>query len=113
MSTTVVQVAVVLLFALTCGVLAAAWLGGRLGVTALGVLLVAAAAWILALAAIGTESGSADDFATCSEDCGAVQYVSAVAFIAPPLLVAVAALAILVARGSRWRARRASGGEPA
>ena len=113
MSTSVVQIAVVLLFASTSGVLAAAWLRGRLGLTALAVLVVAAGVWIVGLAAIATEYRGADQFATCDEDCGAIQYVSAVVFLAPPLLIALAALAIVIARGSRWRARRTAGGEPA
>ncbi len=107
------QIAVVSLFALATGLLAAAWLRGRLGLAAVALLVVAAATWALALAAIAAEYRGADEFATCDLDCGGVQYLSAVAFLAPPLLIAVAALAMLVARGARWRARRGAGGEPA
>ncbi len=113
MSTLHVQITVVALFASSCGVLAFAWSRGRLGLAAAGVLVVAAAGWVFALAAISTEYRGASEFATCGDDCGAVQYAAAVAFLAPPLLIALAALAMLIVRGSRWRARRAAGGEPA
>ena len=109
MSPSVVQVTVVALFALMCGVLAVAWFRKRLGLVALVVLVAAVAAWGLALVAIVTESGGASEFATCGDDCGAGQFVVAVAFIASPLLVALAALGLLVSRGSRWRQRRANG----
>jgi hypothetical protein len=107
MSTWVVQVAVVALFALTCGALAAAWIRGRLGTAAIALFLVALATWVLAFAAITTEARDANEFATCDESCTAVHYVTSVAFIAPPLLMSLSALAMLVARGSRWRVRRA------
>jgi hypothetical protein len=108
MSTSVVQVLIVALFAATCGLLALAWMRGRLGVASIALLVVGVVAWIAAFAAIVTEFHGANDFATCGEDCNAVHYVSAVAFIASPLLVSLAALAMLVSRGSRWRARRAA-----
>jgi hypothetical protein len=107
MSTWVVQVAIVVLFSATCGLLAVAWMRGRLGVAAIGLLVVAVVVWAAAFAAIATEFHGANDFATCGDDCNAVHYLSAVAFIVPPLLISLAALAMLVARGSRWRARRA------
>jgi hypothetical protein len=111
MSTWVVQVAVVVLFALTCGALAAAWLKGRLGWAAIVLLAAAACIWVLAFAAIGTGFHDADSFATCGSECGATQYVSAVAFMTPPLLISLAALGMLVARGSRLRARRTASRE--
>jgi hypothetical protein len=104
----VVQVVVVALFALACGVLAAAWLRGRLGAAAIVLFAAALVAWAAAFAAIVTEYHGANDFATCETDCGAVHYVAAVGFIAPPLLISLSALAMLVARGTRWRARRAA-----
>ena len=108
MSTWIVQVVIVALFALTCGVLAAAWMRDRLGVAAIALLVAAVVAWAVAFAAIATQFHGANDFATCGSDCNPVHYVSAVAFIAPPLLISLAAFAMLVARGSRWRARRAA-----
>jgi hypothetical protein len=106
MSTVVVQIVVVGLFALTCGGLVAAWMRGRLGAAAIVLFVIALAAWIAVFAAIATEFRDANSFATCDTDCSAIHYVSAVAFLAPPLLIALSALAMLVSRGSRWRARR-------
>ena len=111
MSEWVVQVVVVALFALACGALVAAWMRGRLGVAAVALLVIAVAMWAAAFAAIATEFRGANNFATCQTDCGAIHYVSAVAFIAPPLLISLAALAILVTRGTRWHARRAAAHE--
>jgi len=111
MSTWIVQVAVVALFALACGALTLAWMRGRLGLAAIALFVIAAVTWIAVLAAINTELGDANSFATCGESCTAVHYVSAVAFVAPPLFIALAALAMLVARGSRWRLRRTAARE--
>jgi cytochrome bd-type quinol oxidase subunit 2 len=108
MSTWVVQVVIVALFALTCGALAAAWMRGRLGIAAIALLAVAVVVWAGAFVAIASGFHDADNFATCQDDCTAVHYASSVAFIAPPLLIALAALAMLVSRGSRWRERRAA-----
>ena len=99
MSTAVVQVVVVALFALTCGALAAAWMRGRLGTAAIVLFVVALVAWVAAFAAIATEFHDANNFATCESDCSAIHYVSAVAFLAPPLLIALAALAMLELMG--------------
>jgi hypothetical protein len=107
MSTWIVQVVVVVLFALTCGALAAAWMRDRLGTAAIALLLVALAVWVLVFAAISTGFRDADGFATCDTSCTSVHYVTAVAFIAPPLLIALSALAMVVVRGNRWRLRRA------
>jgi hypothetical protein len=107
MSTWIVQFLIVALFALTCGVLAVAWMRGRLGTAALVLFAVSVLVWIAAFVAITNEFHGANDFATCLDDCGTIHYVSAVAFIAPPLMIALAALAMLIARGQRWRTRRA------
>ena len=106
MSTWVVQVTVVALFALTSGALALAWMRGRLGVASLVLFGLALVVWIAAVLAITKEFHGANNFATCSDECGAIHYLSAIAFIAPPLLISLAALAMLVSRGLRWRARR-------
>lgn len=111
MSTSLVQVVVVALFALTCGALAAAWMRGRLGMAAIGLFVVALVVWVVAFAAIASEFRDANGFATCGADCSTVHYVSAVAFLAPPMLIALSALAMLVSRGSRWRLRRSSAQE--
>jgi cytochrome bd-type quinol oxidase subunit 2 len=106
-STWIVQVVVVVLFALTCGALAAAWMRGRLGTAAVALFLVALATWAVAFVAISAGFRGADEFATCDANCSTVHYVTAVIFIAPPLLIALSALAMLVVRGNRWRLGRA------
>jgi cytochrome bd-type quinol oxidase subunit 2 len=111
MSASIVQVVIVAVFALTCGALAAAWRRGRLGAVAIGVLLAAVVVWASVFIAIATEFGDANSFATCDSECSAIQYGWAVAFIAPPLLMALAALAMLVVRGTKWRSRRTSARE--
>jgi len=106
MSASLVQITVVALFALTCGALALAAMRGRLGIASIVLFAVSLVVWIAAFLAISQEFHGANNFATCGDDCGAVHYVSAIAFIVPPLLISLAALAMLVSRGMRWRARR-------
>jgi hypothetical protein len=106
MSTWVVQVVIVVLFALASGALAAAWLRGALGRAAIVLFLIAVVAWALAFAAIVSEFRGANDFATCDASCAPRHYVAAVGFIASPLLVALSGLAMIVARSSRWQWRR-------
>ncbi len=111
MSTWVVQVAIVAIFALVCGALAAAWMRGKLGIAAIALFMLAVVTWAAAFAAITAEFHGADEFATCDTECSTVHYAWAIAFIAPPLLISLAALAMLVSRGSRWRERRAAAHE--
>ena len=107
MNGTLVQVLVVTLFALCCGVLMVAWMQRRLGLAA-GVLLGGALLiWVVDFAAIVTGFGDADSFVVCTEDCGGVHYSVVVGFLAPPLLIALAAFAGIVALEQRRRARRA------
>ena len=106
MSTAGVQIGVVALFALTCGALAAAWTRGRLGAAAVALFVVASLVWVASFAAIASGYQDADGFATCGEDCSTVQHVSGVGFLAPPLLISLSALGMIVALGRRWRLRR-------
>ena len=106
MSTAGVQIGVVALFALTCGALAAAWTRGRLGAAAIALFVVASSVWVASFAAIVSGYHDADGFADCSDDCSSVQHLSAVGFLAPPLLISLSALGMLVALGRRWRLRR-------
>jgi hypothetical protein len=106
MSALAVQVALVAVFALTCGALTVAWMRGRLGPAAIALFLVSCAIWALAFVLVITGWRGADSFATCDTDCSAIHYVTALAFLAPPLLIALSALGMIVARGARWRARR-------
>jgi hypothetical protein len=104
---TLVQVLVVALFALSCGALMVAWMQRRLELAA-GVLLgVALVVWVIDFAAIVTGFGDADSFVVCTEDCGGVHYSVVIGFLAPPLLMALAAFAGIVALEQRRRAKRA------
>jgi hypothetical protein len=105
MSAWVVQLLIVAIFALACGVLTLAWMRGRLGAAAIVLFAVSFALWVVAFLAVSNGFNGAS--ATCIDDCRPIHYVSAVAFIAPPLLISLAALAMLVSRGQRWRTRRA------
>ena len=93
--------------------LALAWQRGKLGVAALVLFAAALGVWVLELVALATQYRDADEFATCSTDCTAVHYVSALAFLAPPLLVALSAAAMLVSLARRIRARRGQARGPA
>ena len=106
MATGAVQAALVGVFALTCAGLVLAWQRGRLLVAALALFVVAAIVWVGEIAAVVTQYRGADEFATCSSDCSTVQYASAMAFLLPPLLIALSAVAMLVSVGRRMRDRR-------
>jgi hypothetical protein len=69
MSTWVVQVAIVAIFALVCGALAAAWMRGRLGIAAIALFTLAVVTWVAAFAAITARFHGADEFATCDSEC--------------------------------------------
>ena len=106
MSTTGVQIGVVALFALMCGALVAAWMRGRLGAAAIALFVAACLIWVAAFAAIVSGYRGADGFVDCGTDCSSVHYLSAVGFLAPPLLIALSALGMIVALGRRRRLRR-------
>jgi hypothetical protein len=106
MSALAVQVALVALFALTCGALTVAWMRARLGQAAIALFLASCAIWALAFVLVVSGAKDADSFASCDTDCSAVHYATALAFLAPPLLIALSAFAMIVVRGARWRARR-------
>ena len=106
MSTAWVQVGVVALFALTCGLLTAAWMRGRLGAAAIALFVVACLTWVAAFAAIVSGYHDADGFVDCTGHCTGVHYLSAIGFLAPPLLISLSAFGMIVAVGRRWRLRR-------
>jgi hypothetical protein len=103
---TVVQALLVGLFALTCGLLALAWMGRRLGLAAAMLFGVAVSVWLLAVVAIASGFRGADDFAACGDDCSSYHYSVVIGVLAPPLLIALAAFAGLVVLEQRRRARR-------
>jgi hypothetical protein len=102
-----VQVVLVALFALSCGALALAWMRGRLGLGAALLLVFALLVWVVDFFAIVSGFRNADDFVVCTEDCTGLHYSVVVGFLAPPLLIALAAGAGIVALEQRRRARRA------
>jgi hypothetical protein len=107
MNDVVVQALVVGLFALSCGALMLAWMQRRLGLGAAILLAVALVVWVIDFLAIVSGFADADSFVVCTEDCTSVHYSVVVGFLAPPLLIALAAGAAIVALEQRRRARRA------
>jgi hypothetical protein len=106
MSTALVQIGVVALFVLMCGALAVAWRWGRLGAGAVALFVVACVIWVAAFAAIVSGFRDADGFVDCRDDCSTVHYFSALGFLAPPLLISLSALGMIVAVAQRRRLRR-------
>ena len=104
---TVVQVALVALFALSCGALALAWMQRRLGLAAAALFAGALIIWVIDFLAIVSGFGGADEFVVCTEECTGIHYSVVVGFLAPPLLVSLAAAAGIVALEQRRRARSA------
>ena len=107
MSGGLVQVLVVALFALSCGALTLAWMQRRLGLAAAVLLTAALVVWVVDFVAIVTGFADADSFVVCTEDCNGLHYSVVVGFLAPPLLIALASAAGIVALEQRRRARRA------
>ena len=93
------------LFVLVCGLLAGAWARRRLGTAAAAVFVAAVVVWVVDFAAISSGYRDADGFFDCGADCTGVHFSTAVGFLAPPLLIAMAALAALVLLVQRRRAR--------
>jgi len=108
MSTAAVLIGVASLFALACGALAAAWPRGRLGATAIALFVVACSIWVAAFAAIVSGYRDADGFVGCNESCSSIHHLSAIGFLAPPLLISLSAVGMIVAVGRRRRLRRRS-----
>jgi len=106
MSTVLVQIGVASLFVLVCGALVAAWLRGRLGAAAITLFVVACVIWVAAFMAIVSGYHDADGFIDCRDDCSTVHFFSALGFLAPPLLISLSALGMILAVGRRRRLRR-------
>jgi len=104
---TVVQVALVMLFALSCGGLAVAWMQRRLGLAAAALFAGALVVWVVDFFAIVSGFAGADEFVVCTEECTGIHYSVVVGFLAPPLLISLAAGAGIVVLEQRRRARRA------
>ena len=79
----------------------------RLGLGAAILFAVAFTIWVVDFAAVASGFGGADSFVVCTEECTSMHYSVVVGFLAPPLLIALAAFAGIVALEQRRRARRA------
>jgi hypothetical protein len=106
MSSVAVLIGVASLFLLACGALAAAWPRRRLGAAAIALFVVACSIWIGVFAAIVSGYRGADGFVDCHESCTIVQHLSAIGFLAPPLLISLSALGMILAVGRRRQLRR-------
>jgi hypothetical protein len=94
------------MFVLAGGLLVGAWTRGRLGAAAVAVFVLAVALWVADFAAISSGYRDADGFFDCAEACTGVHFSTAVGFLAPPLLISIAALGALVALRQRRRTRQ-------
>jgi hypothetical protein len=103
----VVQVLLVGLFALSCGLLTLAWMRQRLALAAAVLLALALTVWVIDFLIIVSGYRGADDFIECGGECSGFHYSVVVGFLAPPLLIALAALGGIVALEQRRRERRA------
>ncbi len=106
MNDVLVQVLLVVLFALACGALALAWMQRRLALAAVILFAAALCVWVLAFAAIASGFRGADDIVACGDECTSLHYSVVVGLLAPPLLIALAAFGGIVVLEQRRRARR-------
>jgi hypothetical protein len=102
----VVWLALASLVLITVGVLAAAWTRGRLGLVSSVVFVLALGSWVADLVVVTSGYRDADGFVDCGEACTATHRIAALGFVAPPLLVSLAAGGMLVALVARGRERR-------
>jgi pyruvate dehydrogenase E2 component (dihydrolipoamide acetyltransferase) len=90
------------------GLLAGAWTRGRLGLASGVVFVVAVVAWAADVVALTSDYRDADGFVDCGESCTAMHRLAALGFVAPPLLISLAAAGMLVALVARGRRHRES-----
>ena len=107
MNDALVQVLLVALFALSCGALSLAWMQRRLGLAAAILFGVALAVWVRRLRRDRRGRRRRGRLRRLTEECSGVHYSVVVGFLAPPLLIALASFAGIVALEQRRRARRA------
>jgi hypothetical protein len=101
--------AVVSLVAVTGGLLAFAWSRNRLGLASTVAFMVALVVWVADFAAVSSGYRDADGFVDCGDTCTGVHLAATLGFLAPPLLISVAAAGMLVALVSRGRRRSGAG----
>jgi hypothetical protein len=102
----VVLLALVSLVAVAGGLLLAAWTRGRLGLASGALFALAIAAWIVDFVAVANGLNDADGFVDCGRSCTPTHRLAALGFIAPPLLIALAASGMVIARFALARDRR-------
>jgi hypothetical protein len=88
------------------GVLTAAWARGRLGLASGAVFVLALTAWVLDFVAITSDYRDADGFVDCGDFCTTTHRLTALGFVASPLLLSLSAGGMLVALVARGRRRR-------
>lgn len=98
--------ALVSVAALTGGLLVLAWSRRRLGVASFVAFVAAVVVWIAAVAAVSSGYRDADGFVDCGESCTGVHLAASLGFVAPPLLISVSAVGMLVALIVRARRKR-------
>jgi hypothetical protein len=103
-----VLLAFVSVLALIGGLLVLAWRRGRLGTASAILFVLAVAAWAADFLAITSGFGDADGFVDCRDSCTLTHRVAVLGFVAPPLLISVAAAGMALALLARRRRRGAS-----
>jgi hypothetical protein len=91
---------------LSLGLLAGAWTRGRLGLVSAVLFVLAVVAWVADVVALASDFRDADGFVDCGDFCTATHRLTALGFVAPPLLISLAAGGMLVALLARGRRRR-------
>ena len=104
----VVLLALASVVLIALGLLAGAWVRGRLGLASGIVFVVAVVAWAADFVALTSDYRDADGFVDCGESCTAMHRLAALGFVAPPLLISLAAAGMLVALVARGRRQRES-----
>ena len=102
----VVYLALLSVAVIACGALALAWTRGRLGVASAVLLVLAVVAWVLDFVALTTDFRDADGLLDCGRVCTPMHRLVALGFVAPPLLIAIAAAGMAIALVARARRRR-------
>ena len=102
----VVYLALLSIAVIACGALALAWTRGRLGVASAVVFVLAVVAWVLDFVALTTDFRDADGLLDCGRVCTPMHRLVALGFVAPPLLISIAAAGMAIALVARARRRR-------
>ena len=102
----VVYLALLSIAVIACGALALAWTRGRLGVASAVVFVLAVVAWVLDFVALTTDFRDADGLLDCERVCTPMHRLVALGFVAPPLLISIAAAGMAIALVARARRRR-------